>query len=91
MSDSSYKDCLLKEACPNKQASPSSLKHKVPCFINSREDCYCFWKYLKRVSDPEGFIAPLENHKIAELLHIPKDSVDSILKESLEKLYKILK
>lgn len=57
-----------------------------PWYINSQQDHYCFWTWVRRVSDSEGFMDPLLQHEIAEFLGCSGSKLNQTYKEALEKL-----
>lgn len=75
--------CLLgKESNPEKEHSLSNCAWG----INSEEDNYCFWKWIRRNSTEDGFMDPLLQHEMSDLLGISGAKIYSIFREALEKI-----
>lgn len=65
----------------------------APCdwAINSKVDNYCFWKYVKRVSKPDGSMPEISRDDIAKLLNCSSTKLSILYKEAMEELTQILK
>jgi hypothetical protein len=74
---------LANEESPGK---PGDFSHFKDCYINSPEDGYCFWAYLARKSDSNGLMQPLSQQQIATLLGLSNSKVQTLYKESMEKI-----
>lgn len=57
-----------------------------PWGINSPQDNYCFWKWVRRVSDSDGFMEALLQHEITELTGNSSTKIHAIYKDALTKL-----
>ncbi len=55
-------------------------------YINSEVDNYCFWTWLRRVSNADGIMHPLPQHEISALLGYSSSKIHAAYKEGLEKL-----
>ena len=55
-------------------------------WINSAEDNYCFWSYIKRNSFTDGTMKPLKQSEIAKLFGCSSTKIYFILKEAVDKL-----
>lgn len=67
-------------------AETKDVEKGCPWYINSSEDNYCFWKWVRRVSNEDGFMEPLLQHEITTLLNYSGTKVHSAYREALEKL-----
>lgn len=59
---------------------------KCPWNINSEKDCYCFWKYIKTHSTPEGKMDDLNQKEISELLDCSLASVHILIRDGIKNL-----
>jgi len=57
-----------------------------PWFVNSEQDHYCFWTFIRRVSDKDGFMEPLLQHEMATLLNSSGAKLHASYKEAVEKM-----
>lgn len=55
-------------------------------WINSKEDHYCFWEYVRKNSQPDGTMEPLLQSEIAELFGCSSTKVHFMLKEAMDRL-----
>lgn len=55
-------------------------------WINSEEDNYCWWTYLKRNTHPDGSMTPMMQSEIAKLFGCSCTKIHFILKQALHKL-----
>ena len=78
------KPCALGKASVEDKNSKSSCEWH----INSPEDNFCFWAWVRRNSDAEGIMAPLPQHAIRTLLNLSPSKINLIYKEALEKMQK---
>lgn len=79
------------EYFPNKVCSlgKKSLTEVNPScawYINSEEDFFCFWKWLRRISNKEGGFHPLHQHQVAALLKWSTTKTHQTFKEALDKI-----
>lgn len=81
-------DFLPETACPLGKISADTGEPDKGCpwFINSAQDNYCFWKWMRRVSDKEGFMEPLMQHEISEFLCHSSTKIHAIYKEAIIKI-----
>jgi hypothetical protein len=75
-------------ACPlGKEASESRQADKGCAWsINSAVDNYCFWTWLRRRSDEDGFMEPVLQHEMADLLGSSGTKLHASYKEALAKM-----
>lgn len=75
-------------SCPFGKLAVESKSPEEGCawYINSEVDHYCFWKWVRRVSDSEGFMEPMLQHEISELLGYSSTKIHAIFKEAVDKL-----
>lgn len=59
---------------------------KDPWWVNSKEDHYCFWTFLKRHSGPDGRFEPLMQSEIASYLGYSNSKIHFLVKEALDEL-----
>lgn len=73
-------------ACPlgKYSAETKDTEKGCPWYVNSEQDNYCFWKWVRRVSNEEGFMEPLLQHEISELLCMSTTKIHASFKEALE-------
>jgi hypothetical protein len=93
-----WKDCprqlefYPETACPlGKQAveiKGDLAKKEEFCtwYINSEEDHYCFWVWLKRVSNKDGFFEPLLVQQMAKLLKCSSNKFQIVFKNAFASL-----
>lgn len=76
------------KACSLGKAVVDTKDHSKGCewYINSERDNYCFWTWVRRVSDAEGFMEPLLQHEMSELLGTSSTKIHSMYKETLQKI-----
>lgn len=55
-------------------------------WINSPQDNYCFWSYIKRESFEDGTMRPLKQSEIAKFFGCSSTKIYFILKGAIEKL-----
>lgn len=55
-------------------------------YINSEVDRYCFWTWMRRVSDSNGVMEPLTQQEIGALLGYSSSKIHTTYKEGMEKL-----
>lgn len=55
-------------------------------YVNSEEDNYCFWKWVRRVSNEDGFMDPLLQSQMTHLLGISSSKIHASYKEAIEKI-----
>lgn len=65
-----------------------NMTPSCPWWVNSKEHNYCFWRWLKDKSTPDGKMDPLLQNEIAKLFGCSSTKVHFILKEALESLKK---
>jgi hypothetical protein len=58
-------------------------------WINSKEDNYCFWSYVKNHSYPDGRMDPLLQADLANLFGCSGTKIHFMLKEALKNLLNI--
>ena len=75
--------CLVGKAGVDARA-----KGEPPCawFINSEEDKYCYWKWIRRVSDNQGTFQPLLQKEITALLKMPSAKINESFERGLTEL-----
>jgi len=84
-------DYFPEASCPlGKAGAETKGDHKKGCawYINSFEDHYCFWTWLRRVSNDEGSFEPLLQHQMSKLMGVSGTKIHFILKEAMENLQK---
>ena len=75
------------ESIPNFTKSGKILNEpKDPWWINSKKDNYCFWSYVRKHSNKNGYMEPLLQSEIAKLFGCSSTKIHFILKEALEEL-----
>ena len=52
-------------------------------FINSEEDSFCFWAWVRRNSNESGGFDPLTQQEIAKLLNLTSVKIQNIFRETL--------
>lgn len=72
--------------CPlGKEGASSARAEEKGCswYINSPEDNYCFWTWIRRVSNKEGFMEPLLQHEVSEKLNMSNSKILVSYKEAM--------
>lgn len=88
------RDTLPKEDCS--EGKPAIEKNKIvgepSCkwWVNSKQDKYCFWKYVKRVSKADGSMPELSQAELSKLLGWSNTKTHFVLKEAMSELTKLL-
>ena len=68
------------------EVNTKELAQGCEWYINSEIDDYCFWNWVSRMSDEEGFMEPLTQSEIGKLLGLSSTKVSEAYKSALEKL-----
>ena len=66
--------------------SKKEPKSGCPWFINSEEDNFCFWTWVRRNSNKEGSFEPLLQHQMSTLMGVSGTKIHFVLKEALSNL-----
>lgn len=74
--------------CTLGKAAVDAKDHSKGCawYINSERDNNCFWTWVRRVSDADGFMEPLLQHEMSALLACSSTKIHATYKEALQKL-----
>jgi hypothetical protein len=83
----------LPEACcdkgkPDINDKSGRIQNEPECqwWINSEEHHYCFWKYIKDKSSPEGVMPELVQSELADLFGWSNTKTHFILKQAIQDL-----
>lgn len=76
-------ECELSRLAAQKK---SDEEGGCPWWINSPENNYSFWTWCRKRSYEDGYMDPLMQNEIAQLLGCSSTKVHFILKEAIEKL-----
>lgn len=79
-------------ACPlGRLGSDSPLESDLACnwYIKSEEHNYCFWTWLRSVSNEDGVFEPLMHNELSELLNCSSTKIHFSLKQAFQNLEKI--
>lgn len=75
------------ECTPQKDARGRIAKEPInPWWIDSPESGYCFWKWLRERSTPDGKMEPMQQHEIARHLGCSATKIHFIIKEAIRKI-----
>lgn len=94
-SNSFWKSCPRKlqffpdSGCPLGRISAAETKdteNGCPWSVNSEQDNFCFWTWVRRLSDKDGFMEPLLQHEMATLLNSSGAKLHVSYKEALENM-----
>jgi hypothetical protein len=69
-----------------KQSLDTPQNASCEWFINSEEDNYCFWSYVRRLSTEDGSFSPITQSKIGSLLKIPHAKISEEVQKALDNL-----
>lgn len=83
------RDCSPDNKNNNKVKSQDEAES--PWWINSPEHSYCFWKYVKASSGPDGSMKELVQSEIAELMGWSNTKTHFMLKSAISELVETLK
>lgn len=59
-------------------------------WINSKEHGYCFWKFLREKSSPDGVMEELVQSELAQLFGYSNTKTHFVLKEAIRELKEAL-
>ena len=84
------KEYLPEAACP--QGQPGGAQEpSCPWFINSEAHNYCFWRYVKDKSDPDGTMKELVQSELAALFGWSNTKTHFMLKQAMAELTEALR
>lgn len=78
--------CPLGRLGAHNTKNSSEITNRCNWFINSEEDFYCFWKWIRKVSDKDGNFKPLLQHEITTLLNCSSTKANINFKNALQNL-----
>jgi len=64
---------------------------KCPWWVNSVEDCYCFWRYIQNHSDADGGLKETSQGEIAKLFACSPTRIHFQTKDAMAALVEICK
>lgn len=94
--NSFWRCCVLKReylpevSCPEGQSTRNE-EPKCPWWINSPEHHFCFWRYIKDKSDPDGIMKELVQSELATLFNWSTTKTHFMLKQAMTELTAALK
>jgi hypothetical protein len=77
---------LPETACHLGKISAETRREECAWYVNSEQDHYCFWRWIRRVSDKDGFMEPLLQSEISALLGLSNSKINQHFNEALEKI-----
>jgi hypothetical protein len=69
-----------------KHASAENAFASCEWSINSPEDHYCFWTYVRKRSTSDGLMDPVSQVELAKLMNLPQLKMTQATKEALDAL-----
>lgn len=78
-------DAFPEKSCPL-GTSNYGQNPECPWFIKSKDDHYCFWKWLRRKSSNTGYFKPISQQATAKLLDMSLEEVKDTLNSAITKI-----
>ena len=91
------KEYMPETACPegkpNINPQNGKIQNEPRCswWINDKNSNYCFWRYLKDKSDPDGVMKELVQSELAQLFGWSNTKTHFMLKQAIEELTEAFK
>lgn len=85
------REYLPEEACPEGTSTSKSEEPKCQWWIASAEHDYCFWRYIKDKSSPDGSMKELVQSELAALFGWSNTKTHFMLKQAMAELTEALK
>lgn len=78
--------CVLGKTSAETKGDPAARSSGCAWYVNSPDDFYCFWKWLRRQSNSEGAFRPLYQHEVCKLLKCSSSKAGDLFKAAVARM-----
>jgi hypothetical protein len=67
------------------------VEPKCPWWINSKDDCYCFWRFLLNHSNPDGEMKEFSQGEVAKYLAVSATKIHFDTRDAISSMIEVCK